>query len=832
MMRKLLIALALALVSSVLLAFPVPGPGRAPIMLGGDSFVSLSESTTFGPGGSIFDATTRVVPKVYFGPPPSNASYANTETMTDSCSSDSTTQNTLINLISASHANNVADDTVIILPPSCRINLFLTAGYSDSVVVTLANKYDNVKLYCANKTTCGFRNNIASPLGYTENNRYTGLQIGETGITAVSGSPSYSIDASAYAWGSKMLQSSSAIDVTDTGDGVAWGPGDIVEIRLGRITGYGSNTPDWMTRITCIRDNSANVYGSDCGEITGNNQFQLADVPPLNLHPNAYFWGSDGLGSAFTPHSSEGAALSGTYAATSGHEIHQIERMGTTRCGVVGDETVCGRGTETNNVPENIWLENVSFTVADDVLGTRYLVGANWYGGGLHGVQVERTVGRVSAMTFGNRSTGWRVSHLSLHSMDWDGTGANVKCIGDIIAINATDPVTVDVATYSSTDCGDDNGVDSGAPDWNEPETMFSWDVADSRLAGKRFLTTKAFNSGTPNFERVTLTGFNATGLSPALNTTVSGYAADIDRYGGASFYLNDSSSYVQVINSVFINTAQHMIMQGCAGCSYVANFVTSDPAEAEGGRGPFFHGNRSESGFTADLNDQNQPFILIDSGNAEPIGHGEGSNHAYCMNRKRVNPTVTWPQGTATGSNYGADALVALLSTGQNGAANDSWSFLLNSAETSLWSGTIDNCDNNDRDGDDTTTCVTAAYQPNEPPAGQLFEPAAYRNRCGTCNQDSNWRTGTGDPQWGTPYTDIRATEYGDATLTPGTPFTDERTGAPQSCFFTETPEFWCNESGAVGQMGANWDDWDDLASLKKLPAQIRYEGTTCTTP
>lgn len=823
-LRAALIALSLLV---------LPGASTGPFLLTvldePDSFVSLAESTTFGSSGTVFNATTRIVPKVYFGPPPSNASYANTETMADSCSSDSTTQTTLSNLISASHANNVADATVIVLPPSCRIKLFATAGYGDTSIVTLANKYDNVKLYCANKTTCGFETNIASPLSYTENNRNSALQIGASGITGTS--QSYSLTATSYTWGSKMVQSASAIDVTDTGDGLAWGPGDIVEIRLGRITGYGSNTPDWMTRITCIRDNSGNLYGSDCSEITGNNQFQLADVPPLDLHPNAYFWGNEGLGSAFTPHSSEGGDLSGTYAATSGHEIHQIERMGTTRCGVVGDGSVCGRGTETNNVPENIWLENVSFTVADDVLGTRYVRGANWYGGGLHGIQIERTVGRVDGMTFGNRGSGWRVSHLSLHSMDWRGTGANVKCIGEIIAVNATDPVTVDVATYSSTDCGDDDGVDSGDPDWDEPETMFSWDVADSRLAGKRFRTTQAFNSGTPNFERITLTGFNASALSPALDTTVAGYAANIDRYGGASFYLNDSSSYVQVINSAFKNTAQHAIMQGCAGCSYVANYVTSDPTEAEGGRGPFFHGNRGESGFTADLNDQNQPFILIDSGNAEPIGHGEGSNHAYCLNRKRVNPTVTWPDGTATGTNYGADAFVALLATGQNGAANDSWSFLLNSAETSLWSGTIDNCDNDDSDAGSGTACVTTARQPNEPPAGQLFEPASYRNRCGTCNQDSNWRTGTGDPQWGTPYTDIRATEYGDSTQDPtGTVFETERTGAPQSCFFTETPEFWCQESGFVGQMGANWDDWSDIPSLKKLPAQIRFEGGTCT--
>lgn len=815
-----------------------------------ENFTSLAESSLFGNGGAIFDATTRVVPKVYHGPPPSNASYANTVTMTDSCSSDATTQNTLANLISESHANNVSDNTVIVLPPSCRINLFMTPGYDDTVVLTLANKYDNVKLYCANRTTCGFRNNFSSPRDETLNNRATSLQIGASGITGTN--QSYSLTATSYVWGSKVVQSASAIDVTDTGDGLAWGPGDIVEIRLGRITGYGSNTPDWMTRITCIRDNSGNLYGSDCTQISGNNQFQLADVPPLNLHPNAYFWGNEGLGSAFTPHSSEGGNLSGTYAATSGHEIHQVERMGTTRCGVVGDGSVCGRGTETNNVPENIWLENISFTVADNVLGTRYLIGANWYGGGAYKVQVDRTVGRVSAFTFGNRSNGWRVSHLSLHSMAWTGTGANVKCIGKILAVNATDPVTVDVQTYISpapynrvecdsvrsiADNADANPDSSNDPNWSEPEIQFSWDVADSRLAGKRFRVTSSYIGGSPTANRVTLTGLNASSLSPALNTTVAGYAANIDRYGGASFYLNDSSSYVQVVNSWFENTAQHAIMQGCAGCAYVHNFVTSLGDEAEGGRGPFFHGNRGESGNTFDGNDQTQAMILIDSGNGEPAGHGEGSNNAYCLNRKRANPALSWPLGSAVGQDYASDASFALLATGQNGAAQDDWVFMLNSSQTNLWSGTIDNCDNDDNDpsGTGDSTCVTASRQPNEPPAGQLFQPAAYRNRCATCNQDSNFRTATGSPQWGTPFTDVRAFEYGDSSPAPVAPFTDERSGAPQSCFLTETPEYWCAESGFVGQMGANWDDWNNPSTIKEIPAHIAYKiargfGGTCT--
>lgn len=768
-----------------------------------DTFVTLEDSATFGSGGSVFDYTTQIVPKVYHGPPPENSSYTTTTTMPDSCSSDDTTWEALKEYLDGDGTGDAADSTVIVLPASCRIKAFLAGGYGDVADLTIANKYDDVKLYCADEDTCGIEINLDSVPDNTVNNRATAIQVGASGI--VSTGVSEAIDASAYTWGSKMLQSSTSIDVSTS---AAWGPGDIVEISLARIQGYGSNTPDWMTRLTCVDGPTAGTsdrFGTDCSELTGDNQFQIADVPPLNLNPNAYYWGVNS-GSSFTPHSSEGGAGSGTYADTSGHTITQVERMGSGRGGI---------GTGTDQVPENFWFDGVSFTVADNVLGTRYLIGANWYGGGNYRGNLERTVGRVSAFTYGNRGNGWRVSHVSMHSMNWPGTGANVKCIGKILAINATDPVTVDVQSLSSTECANDSGGDD--PDWNEPEVMFSWDLADSRLAGKRFRVTATNIGGSPNRERVTLTGFNASSLSPALDTTVAGYAGNIDRYGGASFYANDSTSYFQVINNWYKNTAQHFIMQGCAGCVYAANFVTSLADEAEGGRGPFFHGNRGESGLTADHNDQNQAFIIQDSGNGEPVGHGEGSNHAFCFNRKRTSPTLTWPDGTATGSNYAADVLISLLQTGQNGASNEDWSYLLNASQTSMWQGVIDDCDNNDTD-DGSSACV-------EP--GTTWAPAVYRNRCASCNQDSNWDTALNSPETSG---DILGTESGDSSAARPSAWDSEVDDSPDSCFFTAVPEFWCDEAVAMGEMGGYHDDFG--GTLGKLPAQIRYEGTTCTLP
>lgn len=788
-----------------------------------DDFVSLRESLTFGIGGSIFDATTRIpLYENYIGPPPLNASYAHEEDFSASAC-NSTTRDAILALVSGDTAT-AADGTVIKLPNTCFIDANLTAGPSDTFWMAIRDARDDIKFYC-DTATCGFRGTL-TPADTDANNNATMIQLGTNRTTGVGST--CTLDGLSYTWGSRVVTAASGCSV----DALALGPGDIVRISTNRITGYGAVVPNWMTRIEGSTDDSGDCTGL-CTLISGVKKIQLQDVPPMSINPTAYFWGNEGLGSFFTKHPSDASGPS-TYAETTGATLTLIERMGTGRCDIVADG-FCGVGTGTNNIAENIWFEGVSFTVGDNVLGTRYVMGENIYGGGFYGGKVLRTVGRTAAMTFGGTSATAQASHVSIHSMDWEGTGFNGKCIGKILAIDATSTVTVDVQTDSAGDC--DTGA-SGDDQWDEPEIMFSWDVADARLAGKRFLVTSSHIGGSPLRERLTLTGLNGPnpdGTSVPIDTTVAGHAINIDRFAGASYYMNDYSSYMQVINNSFENTRQHAIHQGCAGCAYAANYVTSDPAESVAGRGPFFHGNRAASGNIFDLNDQNHAMTLIDSGNGEPSGsdpngaHGEGVNHAYCLNRKRTTPAATWPLGSATGTNYANDVAFSLLNTGQNGGANDGWSFLLNNAQTSLWQGTVDDCDNNAGDSPNDGLCVNA-QQPNVPPAGQLFEPAGYRNRCATCNQDSNWETSTGSPNYGTPYTDVRSTEYGDATPVPGVPFVAERTGAPQSCFFIETPEFWCVESGFVGQMGANWDDWDNVASLKKLPAQIRKEGGTCT--
>lgn len=54
----------------------------------------------------------------------------------------------------------------------------------------------------------------------------------------------------------------------------------------------------------------------------------------------------------------------------------------------------------------------------------------------------------------------------------------------------------------------------------------------------------------------------------------------------------------------------------------------------------------------------------------------------------------------------------------------------------------------------------------------------------------------------------------------------------SPDSLVYSEAPSWWCQEAVPWGQMGARFDDYDDIqaGTAPKLPAQILAEGGTCT--
>lgn len=795
------------------------------------SFVTLADSTTFGPSGTIFDYSTRVAaPNPITPPVPGDFANSNTSLMTGGCSSDRTTQNALIELIDRDGSGDVSEDTVIWLPEDCKIQWFLT-GTSNSAEYTIANAWDDLMFHCADPTVCGIEMRFDSLA-------QSGTEIAKWAFgvgTGMISSPTQSCDwddtyKTEVAFGSKLVKvkaSDCALSITGT-DGDEWGPGDIVRITTARITGYGNVIPTWLTRVTCVSDASNNRSpasdpGGLCDEITGANQIQLEDPLPMDYRTDAYYWGGAGVGTTFTPHPNDTGP--DTYSATSGHEIHQLERAGTSRCGLVSPG-ICGNGTSTDFIPENVWFSGIGWDVTPQYVGGTYVRFPNAFGSGIYGGRVDGHAGRTAAFVVGGASGTDRESgRIAFHSMDWRATGHNSKYFGEILSITKTNPVTVTVAVASS----------SG---WGEPMVGIS-DEANSDLAGKTFLVSSGtYTSGTPNTRVMTLTGLDgtlATGID--IDTTPGGYMTNIDRYGGASYYTNPHSSNIQVVNNFFESPLQHAIMQGCQGCVYAYNYVITDGTKSVHGRGPFYHGNTGGCGNIFEGNDQDHPFILIDTSPGEatsPGGEhrvGEGCNHVYYNNRGTDTGSITWPDGATTSSEYYASSGVVLdvRQTSQNGASNERWGFLLNVGKA--YAGTLDDCDN--YDGDTGANCAADHDDDNQYKPHLLYDLAAHRNRCygSGCNLD-NYFEATLNP---TTNTDVTSDENGDnsntgASAVPGA-WSSEIGNEPDSLFFSSVPSFWCTQSGTFGSsIGAYYDNFG--GTPLKLPAQIRYEGGTCTAP
>lgn len=896
--RSALLAAALlsALLSPSAFAAAVSGGSYSGARFGGPplqaaEFVSLQDSTTFGPGGSIFDLAARVKPPTYIPPPsddPADYAFEDDSLKLASCSSDETTWTAV-----KAAFTGASPSTFIWLPQGCRTKIFLTASKGDSAEYSIGNAKDDITVYCGDPAVCNpeivYRTGSYPTTMETDGTTADGKfafgegpqkQVFEIG-TGRDTSPEQVCDwdaafRDAFVFGTHVVKLDSAdCQITNTGS-TAWGPGDVARVLTDRVTGNGQRIPTWLGRVTCVRTygtaaaGDGTLYPNDpsglCAGITEDNSVRFSDPLPWDFKPDAYYWGdAANVGDPFIKYvpGSGTPDPSGptTYAETSGHVVEQVERAGTGRCNVVGPG-ICGNGTGTTNIAENIWFYGIAWEVTPQYVGGMFSAWKNAYGGGHYLGGPLNDSGRVAAVTFGKDAPQWEAGAVSLHTMDWWGTASNAKCFGEVLEITAGNPVTLKVAADSSTRCWNGSGTDT--PNWGEPEIAFSDEVADSRLAGKRFLMTKGsfndcvdlFNSGGPPQSsgspdgicddpatigswNITLTGLNGSnpdGSGTPIDTTPGGIASNIDRFAGATFYGNSYSSGLRVVNNFFVDPLQHAIMQGCTGCVLSANFATSDPALSVRGRGgPFRHGEGGACGQIIELNDQDFPNILLDSSNGESLRHGEGCQHTHYKLRFRDSGTLTWPMGTATGSDYAGTGSMFTIPTptNQNGAANDKWSLVLASGHrASNTAAPWDDWDNYGGDGG-----VGSPEDPNPPnPPYLLHDLAVYRLRVATGQDlDAQLEPGSNNP---TTLTDIFANENGESTTVPtawGPSGTDEIGKEPSALYLTPAIKFWCEESGKIGEMGAYYDHITDHAANKKLPAEIRYRiaaglGGTCT--
>jgi len=777
-----------------------------------DLFITLAESTTFGPGGSIADLTGRFAYPEYIPPKTDWTGWTeNTDLKDGGCSSDGTTWEALKDMMNKDgDANDVADNTRIWLPDDCKINAFITPTTGGgSADFTIPATTDGLALYCDDPDVCGFTlkyDTSGSPQwDYTAGAANAGqltnwlFNVGSSQSSAAQSCPW----SGGYDIGTKKLELDCSVA---TSGATAWGEDDIVRLTVDRIEGFGSANFNILDRVTCVDGSTAGTSdrsGSDCSELTGDNQIQIENGLPMDYNPDAYYWGDPAVVGAATTYTNctSQADCSGTlttelYDETQGHTVGQVERKGGTSL--------------TDTVAEDIYFVGIGWGLYPEYIGGAYVRVRDGFNVQFYRNDFDARVGAQNVITVGGSGPA-EGGHVSIHSSDFSNGAWKTTCYAEITKIEIIDSNTLGITYDNSGSCTFSNagGDDSAA---------FTSDVDEPLLAGLSMLKTPSTlvsTSPSPERRRFTVDVTSTTGANECEEGTgdpCEGIAINLDKYDNAMIYCNNRSSNIQLVNNVFYNSTQSQIMQsGCAQYVFANNFTVKDTT-FRAGRGPFHHGNAGAPGHIFEGNDGSNSFQPFDGSNRRPTDNGEGVAHTWYKNRCRE-ITTSSPAG---GSYATSGTCFTNSSTPQMGASNEDWSILLNVGKEMV-SGTMDD----DRNYNSSSPYPTTTAAPHN-----LYKMWWYRNRCygASCDQDDNFDSGNTST-----VRDNSATDQDESSTVPAG-WSAEIGEEPTSLFFTSIPEFWCDEAITFGEIGAYYDDFSGTPG--KLPAQIRYEGTTCTTP
>ncbi len=801
-MKGLFIA---AILGPIFLGGSAPTPPPPPA----DEFITLAESITFGPGGSIADMTGRFAYPPYIEPKTDWTGWTDNQDLKDEvCSADATTWNLLKAAITAA-----GDNTRIWLPDDCKVLAFITPSVSGGGAgnYVIPDTKDGLALYCADPDVCGLElryNTSSSPQWDYTAGAANAAQL-RNWLFSVGSSQSGAEqtclwtddDLDGYDVGSKKIETNCTISHSGAS---AWGPGDIVRLTTNQIKGFGNANFNVVAKVTCVSNSAGTLSpasdpgGTLCNEITGTTNTLQIDVGlPMDYDPNAYFWGVNS-GTGFTTCTSESSCGStlvpDTYADTSGHTVSQIERK--------------NGSAPTDNVAEDIYFTGIGWSLYPEYIGGAYVRVLDGFNVHFYQNDFDCRVGAQNCITTGGSGPG-EASHVSIHSSNFSNGSFKTTCYAEVTGIAITDSNTLTITYDNSAGCTFSNagGDDSAA---------FTSDVDEPKLSGKSMVKTPSvLVSTTPARRSFTVDLDTTVGVNECAEGSgdpCEGIAINLDKYDNAMIYCNDKSSNIQLVNNVFYNSTQSQIVQG--GCvQYVsANNYTTKDTTFRAGRGPFFHGNAGAPSQLFEGNDSSHSFIPFQSSNRRPRHNGEGVATTFYKNRCREVATVA----PASGGYSTSGTCIAPVSTPQMGGSNEDWTIWLNVGKEMV-DGTMDD-DRNYNSGSPYPTTTAAPHN--------IYRMWWYRNRCtGTgCNQDDNFDAGNTST-----VRDNAATDQDEIATVPSG-WSGEIGEEPTSLFFTEKPEFWCNEALTFGEIGAYYDNFS--GTLGKLPAQIRYEGGTCTLP
>ncbi len=784
----------------VILSPGIQTTGTPPV----DTFVTLAESSTFGPGGSIADMTGRFAYPAYIPPKTDWTGWTSDTSLKDAgCSADDTTWNTIKEMVDNDGTSDVADYTRIWLPDDCKVLAFITPVTSGGAgEMVIPGSKDGVAFYCDDPNLCGFElryDTSGSPQWDYTAGAANAAQL-KNWLVSVGSSQSAAEQSCTWTGGYDIGTKRIALgcSVSTSGDNT-WAAGDIVRLYTDPIEGFGSANFNILARVTCVDGSTAGTgdrAGTDCTELTGDNQLQIDNGLPMDYNPKGYFWGQNS-GTNFTNCTSQASCgstqVTDTYADTSGHTVEQVEQKSGT--------------DQTDDVAEDIYFVGIGWGLYPEYIGGAYARVLDGFDVQFYRNEFDARVGAQNVLTVGGSGPG-EASHVSIHSSDFSNGSFKTTCYAEITGISITDSNTFTITYDNSGACNFSNagGDDSAA---------FTSDVDEPKLAGKSMLkTASVFVSTTPARRSITVDVDSTTGANECAEGTgdpCEGIVIDLDKYDNAMVYCNNRSSNIQLVNNVFYNSTQSQIMQsGCAQYVFANNFTVKD-VSFRSGRGPFHHGNAGAPGHLFEGNDGSNSFQPFDGSNRRPTDNGEGVAHTWYKNR--CTEIVT--NSPAGGSYATSGTCFTNSSTPQMGASNEDWSIWLNVGKEMV-SGTMDNSRNYDSSGYPTTTAAPH----------NLYKMWWYRNRCygASCNQDDNF-----DAVNTSTVRDNSATDQDESSTVPAG-WSAEVGEEPTSLFFTSKPEFWCNEAVTFGEIGAYYDDFSGTPG--KLPAQIRYEGTTCTPP
>ncbi len=769
--------LPLAFIGPIIISGGRQDTGTPPV----DTFVTLEDSDWGSGATRPADNLTAIIPTFRPLPRPDTSGWTTNSTYaaTTSCTTDTTLASVQGTINSICDPNE--DENVILVLPNCDMK----DEDDNAIAGSLAIPSDCDNLWLQGQENTEISHVTSSGFPTQADGEWNRAFIEFSGPFP---NPTSVVSLATCTWIGGFTLGTTTVttncDLTTSGDS-SWPVGSVVIVRVDDFNG-GDDDTDNLFRIA-----SVNTAPSGADTITLDR--------PLTMD-----YTKDG-GDPYT-------------FDITGHQIILVERKNS---GSADATTGCSSGDvgDTDCYPEGIIISDVVFDTEDEA---RYIHGGTY---GAFRAQtafevffdnVRTTRGTASVGSFG-RKTG----RVDFKDSWFEGPVWQSVCYGPVKSITAANPAVVTIDNTSG-DCDASSASDN-------PALYLSNAVGgEAGLADNIHKISSMSNSGTDMLITLSL---NRSGQS-AIGAT--GYASVQDAFGVAAFYADGKQTHI--VNSIFENIRVGFLMQndegagigqGSHGHALVYNYFFTEIDE-HCGRDVFYHGNPETSGYLFEGNVSNCSWTLAaNSPGSGSDPQGEGVNMVFFRNHLQDLGTGTAFNGLSNFSDTCGDR--GYFCTSERGnvdaeAASQYWTFIANVAEGIIASSSGFDYHNNPSQ---TNGFIDMYLGKNLWTAENIDDDFSTTNT--TTDRPDGIDVGGGLNTYGDSADVDEASTFPAAWS--GWTFPDSlyyNDSADRADWTGGVPPWGCTESGAFPWAGVDVMD----GSEPKIPAQIRYEGTTCTLP